>query len=151
MVLFLPDPDDPPGRFLTEADKPNLPINWISVVAGAAEYFARSSPAATHSCAAAAGWDLYAPFAGGILGRSIAHGRGTDIVPDSIGDHSQTALDGIARFRCSGERRAYNHHPHTRRRNEALHDHFSPLIIGAPSRDGLLPDREMRPSCARSP
>jgi len=64
MVLFLPDPDDPPGRFLKEADKPDLPINWISVVAGATEYFARSSLAATQSCAAAAGFGLYATFAG---------------------------------------------------------------------------------------
>jgi hypothetical protein len=64
MVLFLPDPDDPPGCFLTEADEPDLPISWISVVAGAAEYFARSSLAATQSCAAAVGCGLYATFAG---------------------------------------------------------------------------------------
>jgi hypothetical protein len=63
MVLFLPDPDDPPGRFLTEADKPNLPINWISVVAHVAEYFARSSLAATQPYAAV-GCGLYATFAG---------------------------------------------------------------------------------------
>jgi hypothetical protein len=64
MVLFLPDPDDPAGALLIEAHKPNLPINRISVVAGAAEYFARSSLAATQSCAAAAGCGLYATFAG---------------------------------------------------------------------------------------
>jgi hypothetical protein len=64
MVLFLPDPDDPPGRFLKEADKPDLPINWTSVVAGATEYFAGSSLAAPHSRAVAVGCGLYAIFAG---------------------------------------------------------------------------------------
>jgi hypothetical protein len=62
MVLFLPDPDDPP-TLRTEAYKPNRPINRISVAAGAAEYFARSSLAATQSCAAV-GCGLYATFAG---------------------------------------------------------------------------------------
>ena len=41
------------------------------------------------------------PLRARILGRSFAHGRGTDIVHDRIGDHSRNALSGSAGFRGS--------------------------------------------------
>ena len=73
------------------------------------------------------------PLHAGSFGRSAACGRRTDTVPDRIGVHSRAALDEIAGFRGSGERRTYDHHPRTRRRNETRHDHFSPSIIGSPA------------------
>jgi hypothetical protein len=137
MVLFLPDPDDPPARF---SSKPISLIcrsfGFLLLLAQPNISLALPSRQRSHVRPPPAA-DSMRPLRAGILGRSFAHGRGTDIVPDSIGDHSRNALSGSAGLRGSGKRRAYNHDPYTGYRNEALHDLFSVLIIGAPSRHGL--------------
>src|SRR6185295_7756718 len=137
MVLFLPDPDDPPACFSSKPiSRICRSIGFLLLLAQPNISLALPSRQRSHVRPPSAA-DPMRPLRAGILGRSIARGRGTDIVPDSIGNHSQTALDGSAGFCGGGKRRAYNHDPCTGYRNEALHDHFSALIIGAPSRHGL--------------